>query len=98
MHSLNRIFAIASAGLLATAAVALANTRTYGDPRGDVPAATAVPGFDIRSATTGHGGRDVMTHRITSWYADTASFERVRLELDTGGLPTPDYYVKKTRS
>ena len=81
--------------IAAATGLALADTTTKTDPKDDVRGAPAGEGFDFRSASAAHAGRDTFTHRVTSWYADMRGYMFVRLELGTDARSGPDYYVAK---
>lgn len=84
------------AALLALTAVAMADSTTKTDPKGDLQ---GVPGgrggFDFKSASVEHAGRDIYKHRVTSWFSDPEGFPSVRLEIATGGGSRPGYMVAK---
>ena len=80
---------LAAALAAGSTAVALADVAVRSDPRETTTAA-----FDLRTARTSHGGRDVVVHQVTG-YAATARLDRVRLEIDTGGSPAMEVYVRR---
>ncbi|HYH59945.1 MAG TPA: hypothetical protein VD790_12110 [Thermoleophilaceae bacterium] len=75
-------------GLAATASLAMADRTQKSDARGDHNGGP----FDLRSATVGHAGRDVVKHRVRGWKA--GGVKSLRLEIG-GTSGRPSFFVAK---
>ena len=79
---------VLTALLALTASLAIADETQKSDRRGDHRGGP----FDLRSASVGHAGRDVVKHRVTGWSA--GSVRPLRLELG-GRSGRPGFFVAK---
>ena len=86
-------FLIAS---FALASLAFADEQRKTDRKGDLKGvADESRGFDLKSASVVHVGRDTFRHRVTSWNAGGISTVALEIASEVGSRPS--HFVRKPR-